>query len=275
MWEQHRNRSSCTFLTPGFLRTIQAGTESMDDIWVSFSREEDIGGSILIEGLPGIGQVGKLAAEHMIQELGAEKIAEIGSIYFPPQVYVSTDGIARLVRNEIYRYEGDPTLLFLVGDVQSTSGEGHYLLSDTYLDIAEHLGVRRIYTLGGYGVGHLIDMPRVLGAVNMPHLKAEAEEAGVLFTRDEPGGGIIGASGLLLGLGVLRDLEGICLMGETSGYLVDPISAHSLLKVLTKLIGVDVDVTMLQERAQEMEQVIERLREIEESKNEEELNYIG
>lgn len=247
----------------------------MDDIWITFSREEGIEGSILIEGLPGIGQVGKLATEHMIQELGAEKIAEIGSIYFPPQVYVSVDGIARLVRNEIYRYEGDPTLIFLVGDVQSTSGEGHYLLADAYLDVAERLGIKRIYTLGGYGVGHLIETPRVLGAVNMPHLKDEAENAGVLFTRDEPGGGIIGASGLLLGLGALRNMEGICLMGETSGYLVDPISAHSLLKVLNRLIGVDVDVTMLEERAQEMEQVIERLREIEEGKKEEELNYIG
>jgi proteasome assembly chaperone (PAC2) family protein len=40
---------------------------------------------ILIEGLPGIGQVGKLVAEYMIHMLGAEKIGEIHSIYFPPQ----------------------------------------------------------------------------------------------------------------------------------------------------------------------------------------------
>jgi hypothetical protein len=40
---------------------------------------------ILIEGLPGIGQVGKLAAEYMIHMLDAAKIGEIHSIYFPPQ----------------------------------------------------------------------------------------------------------------------------------------------------------------------------------------------
>ena len=32
---------------------------------------------ILVEGLPGIGHVGKLVAEHMIDELGAKKIVEV------------------------------------------------------------------------------------------------------------------------------------------------------------------------------------------------------
>ena len=34
---------------------------------------------ILIEGLPGIGLVGKIAAAHMIAELKAEKVAELYS----------------------------------------------------------------------------------------------------------------------------------------------------------------------------------------------------
>ena len=42
---------------------------------------------ILIEGLPGIGQVGKLVAEYMIHMLKAEKIGEIHSIYFPPRCF--------------------------------------------------------------------------------------------------------------------------------------------------------------------------------------------
>jgi len=41
---------------------------------------------ILIEGLPGIGNVGKLAVEHLIDSIGATKFAEIYSKDFPPQV---------------------------------------------------------------------------------------------------------------------------------------------------------------------------------------------
>jgi len=205
---------------------------------------------ILIEGLPGIGQVGKLVAEYMIHMLSAEKIGEIHSIYFPPQVILDETGLARLARNELFLYQsGGRDLVFLVGDYQSTSNEGHYILADQYCEIAEDLKVRRIYTLGGFGVGHLVEEPRVLGAVNRAELRPEMEEAGVTFQRDEPGSGIIGAAGLMLGLSALRGIDAVCLMGETSGYLVDPMSAASVLAILSKLIVVPVDPTRLNDRA--------------------------
>ncbi len=231
---------------------------------------------VLIEGLPGIGQVGKLVAEYMIHVLGATKIGEIHSIYFPPQVILEENGLARLVRNELYCYRGEgKDLVFIVGDHQSTSNEGHYLLADRYCAIAEELHVQRIYTLGGFGVGHLVHEPRVLGAVNRIDLRSELEAAGVLFDRDEPGGGIIGAAGLMLGLSALRHIDAVCLMGETSGYLVDPMSAANVLAILSKLIEVPVDLTRLNDRASEMERAIDGLVEGNRMQKDEELSYIG
>ena len=230
---------------------------------------------ILIEGLPGIGQVGKLVAEYMIHQLHAEKIGEIHSIYFPPQVILDESGLARLARNELYLYHSEERdIVFLVGDHQSTSNEGHYILADQYCEIAEELHVKRIYTLGGFGVGHLVNEPRVLGAVNRSALREEIEAAGVTFNRDEPGGGIIGAAGLMLGLSAQRGIDAVCLMGETSGYIVDPMAAASVLSVLSKLAGVAVDQTKLNDRAAEMEKVIESMVEDGKSKDDE-LSYIG
>ncbi|MDO9034446.1 MAG: proteasome assembly chaperone family protein [Methanoregula sp.] len=230
---------------------------------------------ILIEGLPGIGQVGKLVAEYMIHMLKAEKIGEIHSIYFPPQVLLDETGLARLARNELFLYQSEARdIVFLVGDHQSTSNEGHYILADQYCEIAEELKVKRIYTLGGFGVGHLVNEPRVLGAVNRAELRQDLEEAGVTFNRDEPGGGIIGAAGLMLGLSAQRGIDAVCLMGETSGYLVDPMSAANVLGILSKLINVPVDPTKLNDRASEMEKVIEGLVAGEKMKDEE-LSYIG
>ena len=231
---------------------------------------------ILIEGLPGIGQVGKLVAEYMIHMLKAEKIGEIHSIYFPPQVLLDENGLARLARNELFLYQSERRdIVFLVGDHQSTSNEGHYLLADQYCEIAQELKVKRIYTLGGFGVGHLVNEPRVLGAVNRVELRTELEEAGVTFNRDEPGGGIVGAAGLMLGLSAQRGIDAVCLMGETSGYLVDPMTAANVLGVLSKLIDVPVDLTKLNDQASEMEKVIEGLVEGEKMQKDEELSYIG
>jgi len=49
--------------------------------------------AILLEGLPGVGNVGKLAATHLIEELKAKKCMEIYSSHFPPQVLIDDDGI--------------------------------------------------------------------------------------------------------------------------------------------------------------------------------------
>jgi hypothetical protein len=78
----------------------------------------------------------------------------------------------------------------------------------------------------------------------------------------------------MLGLSAQRGIDAVCLMGETSGYIVDPMAAASVLTVLSKLAGVPVDPTKLNDRAAEMEKVIESMVEGEKGKDEE-LNYIG
>jgi uncharacterized protein (TIGR00162 family) len=239
---------------------------------------------LLIEGLPGVGHVGKLVAEHMIEELHAEKIMEIYSPHFPPQVMVQDDGLIKQVRNEIYAYKGkgdEPDLLLLVGDYQSATNEGHYELTGIFLDIAESLGVKRIYALGGYGTGQFVDKPVVLGAANRIELVEEMKQHEVVFQENEPGGGIIGVSGLLLGLGGLRDIEAVCLMGVTSGYLVDPKAAQEVLRVLSKALKIDVGMQALEERAKEMEKIVGKLQEMEKAQapyecgGDEDLRYIG
>ncbi|OPY37646.1 MAG: PAC2 family protein [Methanoregula sp. PtaU1.Bin051] len=251
----------------------------IDDISIRYVEgfsPDNLRSPVMIEGLPGIGQVGKLVAEYMIHMLGAEKIAEIHSIYFPPHVIIEENGVARLTRNELHIHRGENRdIVFLTGDYQSTSNEGHYLLTDMYLDIAAELKVTRVFTLGGFGVGHFVEEPRVFGAVNHPETRKEIEAAGVIFQRDEAGGGIVGAAGLMLGMGALRGINSICLMGETSGYIVDPRSAAAVLAVLTTLLGITVDGTQLNDRAAEMEKVIESLVENERIQKDEELSYIG
>ncbi len=252
----------------------------MNQIEVKRIKDVKLKDPILIEGLPGIGHVGKLVAEHMIDELGAQKIMEVYSSHFPPQVIVLADGTVRLVRSELYAVQtGGQDLLILVGDHQSATNEGHYELTDAYLQAAKDHGVKRIYTLGGYGLGQLVEAPAVLGAVNNLALVEEMKQYGVVFKENEPGGGIVGASGLLLGFGALAGIDAVCLMGETSGYLVDPKSAQAVLKVLCKALHLNINMQALEERAREMEKIVARLREMEQAgihevTSEEDIRYI-
>ncbi len=236
---------------------------------------------VFIEGLPGIGHVGKLVADHLVRELDTVKVVEIYSHHFPPQVMVNEDGTIRLPKNEVYAYKSNdeaPDLLILVGDFQSMDGVGHYELVNAYMEIAKRFKAKRIFTLGGYGVGKLVEEPYVIGAANTPELVEELKRFGVKFERGEPSGGIIGASGLLLGVSQLEGIEAACLMGVTSGYMVDPKSAKAVLDVLMKILNIKVSVEALEERAKEMEKFIEQIREMQEQvvqqyRSDEDLRY--
>jgi uncharacterized protein (TIGR00162 family) len=252
----------------------------MEDIVIVFKEKPTLKDPIMVEGLPGVGNVGKLAAEHLVDQLKAVKFADIFSKYFPPQVLVNDSGTIRLVSNEMFFVKRDDAthdIVILIGDYQGLTPDGQYELSDRTLKIAKELGVKNVFTLGGYGLGKMIEKPRVLGAATEPELVEEMKKHGVTFSKGEPGSGIVGASGLLLGLGTLYGMRSVCLMGETSGYFVDPKGAQAVLEVLAKILDVKIDFTELESKAEQIDMITSKLKEVEpqaEPKRED-LGYIG
>jgi hypothetical protein len=237
---------------------------------------------IMFVGLPGVGHVGKLVVEHLMENLEGEKVIEIYSPYFPPQVLVNKDNTIKLVNNEIYACNiNGQDILILAGDHQSSTNEGHYELGSLYLDLAEEFGVSRIYTLGGFPTGEFNHNEGVIGAVNNINLVEELEGYGVEFRENEPGNGIVGASGLILGLCDFRNIDAACLMGLTSGYIVDPKSAQSILRVIDRILDIEIDEEELEKRAKEMEKVVEKIKTMKEQQDsgnlpqkDEDINYI-
>src|SRR5438093_417517 len=186
----------------------------MDNIVIRYLDHPKLEDPIFIEGLPGIGNVGKLPAGNLKDGLEGVKFAEIFSKYFPPQVLVQDDGQVKLVNNEMHyvKRNNGTDLVLLTGDYQGLTPEGQYELSDFILKELKQLGVRRVFTLGGYGMGGRVTKPRVLGAATGLELVKEMEKCGVVFSRGEPGAGIGGAGDLRLGRGGLYGMEAVCLM---------------------------------------------------------------
>ncbi len=249
----------------------------MDEFDVETLAEPELTEPVLIEGLPGVGHVGKLVAEHLLEELDGEAVTRIYSEHFPPQVNIE-DGRAKLACVELHAVEADgKDLLVLTGDHQAQDAAGHYRLTDRILDVATDLSTERLFALGGVPTGELIDEYAVVGAATTDDFVEELENAEVEFREGEPAGGIVGVSGLLLGLGERRGLPAACLMGETSGYLVDPKSARAVLEVLQDVIGFEVGFESLEERADEMEEVVQKIQQMEQVQQatDDDLRYIG
>ncbi|MFB6244369.1 MAG: proteasome assembly chaperone family protein [Halobaculum sp.] len=253
----------------------------MDDIEIETVAEPETEQPVFVEGLPGVGHVGKLAAEHLVEEFDGTLVRRVYTTSFPPQVTVGDEGVAELTHAKFHYVEtGGENLLVLTGDHQAASNEGHYALTDAFLDVAESFDSQRAFALGGVPTGELIedDEYDVLGAVGDAATRETLQEAGVEFREDEPAGGIVGVSGLVLGLGQRRGFDAACLMGETSGYLVDPKSAQTVLETLQSVLDFEVDFADLEDRAEEMEEVVGKIQEMQGGGNvapDDELRYIG
>ncbi len=248
--------------------------------------EVSLNNPIFIEALPGIGHVGKLAIDHVIDELGATKFVEIYSPYFPPQVLVGEGGVIEDMVNELYylkaESEDDHDFIFLVGNCQGLSTEGQYELCGSVLDFVETLGAREIYTLGGLATGQPVEGDRVLGAATDEARIELLKEADIEIRSAD--GGIVGASGLFLGLGRLRGMAGSCLMGKTPGYFIDAEAAEAVLKKLSILVNIEVNTDKLEERAEETREMISKAQQMEQEmlnramgqqQPQDDLRYIG
>ena len=256
----------------------------METTEITVLEDIELNNPIFIEALPGLGHVGKLAADHMIDELGATKFADIYSPTFPPQVIVKDEGIIENMKNELYYLrdvgEDNLDLIILVGNTQALSPEGQYLVCKEILDFVKGYGINRIFTLGGMVTGQPAESPRVFGAATTEENIELLKEAEIEIRAND--GGIVGASGLFLGLATRQGIPGSCLMGETPGYFIDAESAEAILNKLSMLLNFEINVDKLEERAEETRQMIAKAQQMEQdlinkanAGNADDLRYIG
>ncbi|MFH1393527.1 MAG: proteasome assembly chaperone family protein [Candidatus Micrarchaeota archaeon] len=215
---------------------------------------------VLITGLPGIGLIGQVVGRYLVKELKARKIATLLSPHFPHQVFMTKKGGMRIIRNSFYVVKRKKAnLLILVGDVQAMSSVGQYEVADTILDYAQKVGVNTVMTVGGYSTGKLREKRRLFAVATSDEIRKKFSKYGVIFGKAK--GSIVGAAGLLPVLGRLKGLDGICLMGETHGGYVDPLSAREIVKLLSTYFEFEVSLRKLDERAKESEKLLKRMEE--------------
>lgn len=230
----------------------------MDTFIKYFGAKPKLKNSILIEGLPGFGQVGRLVAEHLVKEFKGKKFAELYSPHFPPQVMIQPNGMINMLTNNFYyltSFKGKKDIIIVLGEAQAATITGQYDICEKIIEVAQELKVQEVITIGGYATGRLMKEPKVYGAATHTDFIKEFEKHGVEFKSKGNRGGIIGASGILLGMSELKNIKAVCLMGETPGHplLIDAKAAEAVLIVLSKYLGVKIEMGDLDKRAKEME----------------------
>ncbi len=222
--------------------------------------------SILIEGLPGIGNVGKVVADFIIDELKAKKICQITSNTFPHSVFVNEDNLVELPKIELfYKKVNSTNLLVLGGDVQPIDEVSSYEFSEKILDLAERFGAKEIITLGGIGLPEIPKKPRVYCTGNSKKIIEKYKSNVVHDKLYGIVGPIVGVSGLLLGLASRRKVNAIALLAETYGHpmYLGIKGAREILKVLNDKLKLGIKVDKLEKEIKYIEkQILKRTEEM-------------
>lgn len=233
----------------------------MEKTSVHYLEKPKLKDPVFIEGLPGIGNVGRAAAGYLVSELKAKKFAELYSPQFLPLVAIQKNGVAKMLKAEFYYVKGkNNDFIILVGDSQSVTLQGYYEICGAIMSVAKEFDVKLMVTLGGLGVESIPKEPRIIGAVNDEKILERFNKYGIIFDGSIVGT-VIGASGLLLGMAKIDDIDGICLMAETIGFpvvITDPMAADSMLKILATIFDLKVDLTSLEKEIKDIEERIKK-----------------
>ena len=213
---------------------------------------------ILIEGLPGIGNVGKVAVDFLIDELKAEKMYEITSHTFPHSVFVNEDNLVELPRIDVFYKKlgrNNRDLILLGGDVQPVDAVSSYEFSEKVLDIAEQFKGKEIITLGGIGLSEEPKKPRVYCTGNTRAIIQKYKNKMVNNQLYGVVGPIVGVSGLLIGLAGKRKIDAISFLAETYGHpmYLGIKGAIEILRVLNKELKLNIDVKRLHKEIKDIE----------------------
>ena len=244
----------------------------------------------LICGLPGTGFVGKVAIDYLIKELDAVHLADIYSTFFSPQIIIKQDGTTEIVKNSVYYVKREnkknknatnktqplednaqdisgpdsinslepasSDLLLLTGDSQPIVPGSEYVLTEQILDDMTKFDISNIYSLAAYVTGAFTNSPKIYGTATATKLVGSFRDHNVSSLDN---GNITGMNGIIIGLGKLRGIDGLCLLGETSGYVIDAIAAKKILETITRILNININMDEITKRAKDTEILIKNL----------------
>ena len=215
---------------------------------------------VFIEGLPGIGNVGKVAVDFLIDELRATKLYEITSYTFPHSVFVNEDNLVELPIVEVFykKMGGKRDILLLGGDVQPVDEISSYEFSEKVLDIVEQFDGIEVITLGGIGLADIPKKPKVYSTANSKKIIQKYKSSLVSNQLYGVVGPIVGISGLLLGLAAKRKIDAISFLAETYGHpmYLGIKGAKEILRVLDQQLKLSLDINKLDKEIKDIENEI-------------------
>ncbi len=230
----------------------------------------------LLAAWPGIGNVAVIIANYLRTKLPFKELAYLEPAYFfdPIGVLVRDDVVdePNFPQSDFYYLKnpgkGSDLILFIGDDQPDSKG---YELAHCILDVGAKFGAECVYTCAAAITRiHHTEPPKVWGVATSHLLATDLKAYNLEHSTNLQ---IAGLNGLLLGVAKERDIDGICLLGEVPVYasrVPNPMAALAVLKVLTQMLDIKVDLVDMSKMAVEAS---ERIKQVAAQAMEEYIDY--
>ena len=200
---------------------------------------------IVVDGLPDVGLVGTIAATHMVETLGLEEVAHFESDLFPP-ILVMHKGVL----TDPVRILGNERLLVVTSEI-AIPPIAIYPLARELVDWISAKGARLVVSLTGFPEQNRLDIdkPMVFGVGNTEETMNLLKENKIDVINE---GFIAGIYALIMKYCMHRKVPAITLMAQSFPNYPDPGAAASVLQALNTMLGLNVSVDSLLEKADEI-----------------------
>ncbi len=213
-------------------------------IEIVLHEKAELRGYTLVEGFPGAGLVGPMAASYMIEKLSMKNIGHIESDLFPPIAAVH-DG---LPMHTARIYADAKNKLVVVLSEFTIPQHVIYQLAAELLSFVRKAGISRIVSIGGMPSQKPSDAAYIIAS--QPSMTKEAAKQGLKPVNE---GVIAGVSALLITGAKEFDIPTMDLLVEVNPLIMDPKYAEVAISGLSKLLGIKIDTAELESEAREVE----------------------
>jgi uncharacterized protein len=214
-----------------------------ETVQVILEKEPSVKNPILIEGFPGIGLVGNIASQYIVNELNMTYLGSMSSKFFPPLAVLLGGVVNMPVR--IYE-DAAKGIIVLTADIP-VHPLASYDVGKEIVSWAESINAKEMVCLAGITV--MTEQHRVFGAVSKKDLLERIKDVTEIFEL----GTITGITGSIMNECRVRNLPAICLLGETASAEPDPRAAIAAVETLNKIYNLGVSTNKLSEQAEQIE----------------------
>lgn len=202
-------------------------------------------GATLIFGFPDVGLVGLIAGSHLVDELGLKEVAYVDSTLLPPLV-VLHEGLP----HSSMRIFAGQDILLVISEVPIPA-DMIYPIMDALIDWGKAKNTKMMISLGGIPIQDRQDATELksFAAASSPEALKMAKESGVEVLME---GYMVGPQAVVLQRASKYGSPALALLAQCFYNYPDPEAAAEVLKSLTRVTSVKVDVAKLLEKGEEI-----------------------